>query len=131
MKFVISIRKEIPKVVAQQQQGNWLLHHRSYRCASCMGMECVEIAWSRVKTMKTGLISVRRKNGSDTIGFKSHPSHFYFCHPLNVNLSTLIQIFVFGSNLAGIHGLGSAREAVLHHGAEYIKKCHCTFWCSW
>lgn len=26
-------------------------------------------------------------------------------------------IFVFGSNLAGIHGAGAARYAVLHHGA--------------
>ena len=44
-----------------------------------------------------------------------------------MNLSTLIQIFVFGSNLAGIHGLGSAREAVLHHGAEYIKNVTARF----
>lgn len=29
------------------------------------------------------------------------------------------RIFVFGSNLAGIHGRGSARHAVEHHGAEY------------
>lgn len=26
-------------------------------------------------------------------------------------------IFVFGSNLAGIHGAGAARYAILHHGA--------------
>jgi len=41
-------------------------------------------------------------------------TNFYFNHPLNV-------IFVFGSNLAGIHGLGSAKEAVLNHGAKYVK----------
>lgn len=29
------------------------------------------------------------------------------------------QIFVFGSNLAGRHGAGAAREAVKYHGAEY------------
>lgn len=29
------------------------------------------------------------------------------------------RIFVFGSNLAGRHGAGSAREAVRHHGAIY------------
>ena len=28
-------------------------------------------------------------------------------------------VFVFGSNLAGIHGAGSARHAVRHHGAVY------------
>ena len=28
------------------------------------------------------------------------------------------QIFVFGSNLAGIHGLGAARFALLHCGAK-------------
>ena len=28
-------------------------------------------------------------------------------------------VFVFGSNLAGIHGAGSAREALLRHGAIY------------
>lgn len=28
-------------------------------------------------------------------------------------------IFVFGSNLAGRHGAGSARHAVEHHGARY------------
>jgi len=31
------------------------------------------------------------------------------------------QIFVFGSNLAGIHGAGAALDAKLHHGAPYIK----------
>ena len=30
-------------------------------------------------------------------------------------------VFVFGSNLAGIHGAGSARDAVLLHGAIYEK----------
>lgn len=29
------------------------------------------------------------------------------------------EIFVFGSNLAGIHGAGSARHALDHHGAVY------------
>ena len=29
------------------------------------------------------------------------------------------QVFVFGSNLAGVHGAGAAREAMLRHGAEY------------
>ena len=29
------------------------------------------------------------------------------------------DIFVFGSNLAGRHGAGAARFAVLHHGAIY------------
>ncbi len=29
----------------------------------------------------------------------------------------MTDIFVFGSNLAGIHGAGAARFAVLHHGA--------------
>jgi hypothetical protein len=31
----------------------------------------------------------------------------------------MTQIFVFGSNLAGRHGAGSAREAVRSHGARY------------
>lgn len=31
------------------------------------------------------------------------------------------QIFVFGSNLAGIHGAGSARAAMQEHGAVYGK----------
>ena len=31
------------------------------------------------------------------------------------------EIFVFGSNLAGIHGAGAARDAVLKHGATYEK----------
>lgn len=30
-----------------------------------------------------------------------------------------IPIFVFGSNLAGRHGAGSAKHAMLHHGARY------------
>lgn len=30
-----------------------------------------------------------------------------------------MNIFVFGSNLAGIHGAGAARHAVIHHGARY------------
>lgn len=29
------------------------------------------------------------------------------------------QIFVFGSNLAGIHGAGAAKEAMRLHGAEF------------
>lgn len=29
------------------------------------------------------------------------------------------HVFVFGSNLSGIHGAGAAREAMLRHGAEY------------
>lgn len=29
------------------------------------------------------------------------------------------KIFVFGSNLAGRHGAGSAKEALTHHGAQY------------
>jgi len=29
------------------------------------------------------------------------------------------MIFVFGSNLAGIHGAGAAREALRHYGAVY------------
>lgn len=29
------------------------------------------------------------------------------------------QIFVFGSNLAGVHGAGAARIAMNRHGAEY------------
>lgn len=29
------------------------------------------------------------------------------------------KIFVFGSNLAGIHGAGAARFAVINHGARY------------
>lgn len=31
----------------------------------------------------------------------------------------MTDIFVFGSNLAGRHGKGSAQEALLNHGAEY------------
>ena len=31
----------------------------------------------------------------------------------------MTEIFVFGSNLAGRHGRGSAREALLKHGAVY------------
>lgn len=30
-----------------------------------------------------------------------------------------MDIFVFGSNLAGRHGAGSAKEALTHHGAIY------------
>lgn len=30
-------------------------------------------------------------------------------------------VYVFGSNLAGIHGAGTAREACLRHGASYVK----------
>ena len=30
-----------------------------------------------------------------------------------------MNIFVFGSNLAGIHGAGAARFAVINHGARY------------
>jgi hypothetical protein len=32
-----------------------------------------------------------------------------------------VNIFVFGSNLAGRHGAGSAKEALLKHGAIYGK----------
>lgn len=31
----------------------------------------------------------------------------------------MVKIFVFGSNLAGKHGKGSALEAVKNHGAKY------------
>jgi hypothetical protein len=30
-----------------------------------------------------------------------------------------MEVFVFGSNLAGRHGAGSAKEALIHHGAIY------------
>lgn len=30
-----------------------------------------------------------------------------------------MRIFVFGSNLPGVHGAGAARYAVDHHGAKY------------
>ena len=30
-----------------------------------------------------------------------------------------LKIFCFGSNLAGIHGAGAARHAVIHYGARY------------
>jgi len=33
--------------------------------------------------------------------------------------TTTSEIFVFGSNLAGRHGRGSAYEALRHHGARY------------
>ena len=33
----------------------------------------------------------------------------------------MTDIFVFGSNLAGIHGAGAAKYAVIHHGATYGK----------
>jgi hypothetical protein len=33
----------------------------------------------------------------------------------------MAEIFVFGSNLAGRHGAGSALEAVINHGAIYGK----------
>lgn len=36
-----------------------------------------------------------------------------------VGASMTHQIFVFGSNLAGIHGAGSARAAMQSHGAVY------------
>jgi len=29
------------------------------------------------------------------------------------------RVFVFGSNLAGRHGRGAAKDAVMHHGARY------------
>lgn len=32
---------------------------------------------------------------------------------------TNMEIFIFGSNLAGIHGAGAAKYAVKHHGAIY------------
>lgn len=32
---------------------------------------------------------------------------------------TGIRIFVFGSNLAGVHGAGSARAALRNHGAKW------------
>lgn len=31
------------------------------------------------------------------------------------------EIFVFGSNLAGVHGAGAARHAVLKHGATWAQ----------
>jgi len=31
----------------------------------------------------------------------------------------MTDIFVFGSNMAGRHGAGSAKHAALHYGAEY------------
>lgn len=31
------------------------------------------------------------------------------------------EIFVFGSNLSGIHGAGAARHALLHHGATMFQ----------
>lgn len=38
----------------------------------------------------------------------------------------MTEVFVFGSNLAGRHGAGSAREAYLNHGASYgIGKGRC------
>ena len=40
------------------------------------------------------------------------------CSTLGMNKN---EIFVFGSNLAGIHGAGAALYAKLHHGAPYIK----------
>lgn len=33
------------------------------------------------------------------------------------NLSTMKKIFVFGSNIDGIHGAGAAQAALQHHGA--------------
>ena len=36
-------------------------------------------------------------------------------------ISGMNNIFVFGSNLAGIHGAGAALHAKLHYGAPYIK----------
>lgn len=36
-----------------------------------------------------------------------------------MNLKYEREIFVFGSNLAGRHGAGAAKYAVLHHGAKY------------
>ena len=34
------------------------------------------------------------------------------------------HVFVYGANLAGIHGAGAAKEAMLHWGAEYGKIGH-------
>jgi hypothetical protein len=34
-------------------------------------------------------------------------------------MSSSHEIFVFGSNLAGRHGAGAAKEALLHYGAKY------------
>ena len=31
----------------------------------------------------------------------------------------MTTVFCFGSNLAGVHGAGAAREAMLRHGAKY------------
>jgi hypothetical protein len=33
----------------------------------------------------------------------------------------LTDIFVFGSNLSGVHGKGAARDAYLSHGARYYQ----------
>lgn len=45
---------------------------------------------------------------------KHAPSTTLKAHPMATK-----RIFVFGSNLAGRHGAGSARAAVLGHGAKY------------
>lgn len=38
------------------------------------------------------------------------------------------MIFVFGSNLAGIHGRGAARHAMKHYGAVWVWCfCHADF----
>lgn len=48
------------------------------------------------------------------------PSNSYYDHQLLYELSDDI-IFVFGSNLAGIHGAGAAREARFNYQAELGK----------
>lgn len=41
---------------------------------------------------------------------RGFPHHFLLCFAMR-------KIFVFGSNLAGIHGAGAAKAAYEHHGA--------------
>lgn len=38
---------------------------------------------------------------------------------MTATMDTSKMIFVFGSNLSGIHGAGAARFAAVHKGAEY------------
>ena len=72
MKFVTSIRKRLPKLSEAEAS-------RINKGIGCYTTDRIDelhvwersvwlIAWSRVKTMKTGLISVRRKFCSDTKG---------------------------------------------------------------
>src|SRR4051812_21240974 len=63
------------------------------------------VAWSRTRTAAFSFIAQERLRCGTRRADQKEPR--------------MSNIFVFGSNLAGRHGAGSARAAVLNHGAIY------------